>query len=74
MVRSRRIRDLRAIMNEVIEEAFAVASALDVPLPFESAEAYRAGVLLRIGSRDLQPSPDDAVTISSSAAAPTSWR
>jgi 2-dehydropantoate 2-reductase len=33
--------DLRTIMNEVIEEAFAVASALDVPLPFESAEAYR---------------------------------
>jgi len=33
--------DLRAIMDEVIEEAFAVASALDVPLPFESAEAYR---------------------------------
>ncbi len=34
--------DLRTIMNEVIEEAFAVASALDVPLSFESAEAYRA--------------------------------
>jgi len=34
--------DLRTIMNEVIEEAFAVASALDVPVPFESAEAYRA--------------------------------
>jgi 2-dehydropantoate 2-reductase len=33
--------DLRAIMDEVVEEAFAVASALDVPLPFESAEAYR---------------------------------
>jgi 2-dehydropantoate 2-reductase len=33
--------DLRTIMNEVIEEAFAVASALDVPLPFETAEAYR---------------------------------
>ncbi len=33
--------DLRTIMNEVIEEAFAVASALDVPVPFESAEAYR---------------------------------
>jgi 2-dehydropantoate 2-reductase len=34
--------DLRTIMNEVIDEAFAVASALDIPLPFESAEAYRA--------------------------------
>ena len=34
--------DLRAIMDEVIEEAFAVATALDVPLPYESAEAYRA--------------------------------
>jgi 2-dehydropantoate 2-reductase len=34
--------DLRIIMNEVIEEAFAVASSLDVPLPFENAEAYRA--------------------------------
>ena len=35
-------QDLRAIMDQVIEEAFAVASALDVPLPYESAEAYRA--------------------------------
>jgi 2-dehydropantoate 2-reductase len=34
--------DLRTIMNEVIEEAFAVAAALDVPVPYESAEAYRA--------------------------------
>jgi 2-dehydropantoate 2-reductase len=34
--------DLRAIMDEVIEEAFAVALALEVPLPFESAESYRA--------------------------------
>jgi 2-dehydropantoate 2-reductase len=34
--------DLRAIMDEVIEEAFAVATALDVPLPYESADAYRA--------------------------------
>ncbi len=34
--------DLRAIMDEVIEEAFAVASTLDVPVPYESAEAYRA--------------------------------
>jgi 2-dehydropantoate 2-reductase len=34
--------DLRIVMNEVIEEAFAVASSLDVPLPFENAEAYRA--------------------------------
>ena len=34
--------DLRIIMNEVIEEAFAVATAHDVPLPYESAEAYRA--------------------------------
>jgi len=34
--------DLRAIMDEVIDEAFAVAVALDVPVPFESAEAYRA--------------------------------
>ncbi|HLI79499.1 MAG TPA: ketopantoate reductase family protein [Candidatus Binataceae bacterium] len=34
--------DLRIIMNEVIEEAFAVATALDVPLPYENAEAYRA--------------------------------
>jgi 2-dehydropantoate 2-reductase len=33
--------DLRAIMDEVIEEAFAVTSALDVPLRYESAEAYR---------------------------------
>jgi len=33
--------DLRIIMNEVIEETFAVAIALDVPLPVESAEAYR---------------------------------
>lgn len=33
--------DLRSIMNEVIEEAFAVASALGIPLPYESAEAYR---------------------------------
>ena len=34
--------DLRAIMDEVIEEAFAVATALEVPLPHQSAEAYRA--------------------------------
>ena len=34
--------DLRSIMNEVIEEAFAVAAALDVPVPYESAEAYRS--------------------------------
>ena len=34
--------DLRSIMDEVIEEAFAVATALDVPLPYESAEMYRA--------------------------------
>lgn len=34
--------DLRTIMNEVIEEAFAVAASLDVPLRYESAEAYRA--------------------------------
>jgi 2-dehydropantoate 2-reductase len=34
--------DLRAIMDEVIEEAFAVAIALEVPLPFKNAEAYRA--------------------------------
>jgi 2-dehydropantoate 2-reductase len=34
--------DLRIIMNEVIEEAFTVATALDVALPYESAEAYRA--------------------------------
>jgi 2-dehydropantoate 2-reductase len=34
--------DLRTIMDEVIEEAFAVATALDIPLPYESAEAYRA--------------------------------
>jgi len=34
--------DLRTIMDEVIEEAFAVAIALKVPLPFESAQAYRA--------------------------------
>jgi 2-dehydropantoate 2-reductase len=34
--------DLRAIMDEVIEEAFAVATALDVPLAYENAEAYRA--------------------------------
>jgi len=33
--------DLRTIMDEVIEEAFAVATALDVALPYESAEAYR---------------------------------
>ncbi len=34
--------DLRTIMDEVIEEAFAVATALDVPLPYQTAEAYRA--------------------------------
>lgn len=34
--------DLRAIMNEVIEEAFAVASRLGVALPFRTAEEYRA--------------------------------
>jgi 2-dehydropantoate 2-reductase len=34
--------DLRTIMNEVIEEAFAVAAALEVPVPYESAEDYRA--------------------------------
>jgi 2-dehydropantoate 2-reductase len=33
--------DLRSTMDEVIEEAFAVASALEVPLPYETAEAYR---------------------------------
>jgi 2-dehydropantoate 2-reductase len=33
--------DLRVIMNEVIDEAFAVASAFEVPLPYESAQAYR---------------------------------
>src|SRR5208283_1692805 len=33
--------DLRIVMNEVIEEAFAVAVSLNVPLPFESADAYR---------------------------------
>jgi 2-dehydropantoate 2-reductase len=33
--------DLRAIMDAVIEEAFAVATALKVPIPFESAAAYR---------------------------------
>ena len=34
--------DLRAIMDDVIEEAFAVALNLDVPVPYQSAEAYRA--------------------------------
>jgi 2-dehydropantoate 2-reductase len=34
--------DLRAIMDEVIEEAFAVARAIEVPLPYGSAQAYRA--------------------------------
>jgi 2-dehydropantoate 2-reductase len=34
--------DLRAIMNEAIDEAFAVATRLGVALPFESAEEYRA--------------------------------
>ena len=34
--------DLRAIMDQVIEEAFTVAAAMQVPLPFESAAAYRA--------------------------------
>ena len=34
--------DLRAIMNEVIEEAFAVARRLRVALPFKTAEDYRA--------------------------------
>ena len=33
--------DLCKVMNAVIEEAFAVAAARKVPLPFESAEAYR---------------------------------
>ncbi len=40
--------DLRAIMDEVIEEAFAVATALEVPLPFESAEAYRAAFYTKL--------------------------
>jgi 2-dehydropantoate 2-reductase len=34
--------DLRAIMNAVIEEAFAVAERLEVALPFKTAEEYRA--------------------------------
>ena len=34
--------DLRAIMNDVIEEAFAVATRLRVPLPFKTADEYRA--------------------------------
>ena len=34
--------DLRAIMNDVIEEAFAVAMRLQVPLPFKTADEYRA--------------------------------
>jgi 2-dehydropantoate 2-reductase len=34
--------DLRAIMNEVIEEAFAIAARLGVALPFKTAEEYRA--------------------------------
>lgn len=33
--------DLRAIMDAVIEEAFAVASTLGIPLPVASAQAYR---------------------------------
>ncbi len=33
--------DLRAIMDRAIEEAFAVARALGVALPFSSAEEYR---------------------------------
>jgi 2-dehydropantoate 2-reductase len=33
--------DLRAIMNEVIEEAFAVAARLEVGLPFKTAKEYR---------------------------------
>ena len=33
--------DLRAIMSEVIEEAFAVAVRFGVALPFETAEEYR---------------------------------
>ena len=33
--------DLRAIMNDVIEEAFAVAARLGVALPFKTAEEYR---------------------------------
>lgn len=33
--------DLRAIMDEVIEEAFAVALAMRVALPFASADEYR---------------------------------
>jgi 2-dehydropantoate 2-reductase len=34
--------DLRAIMNDVIEEAFAVATRLQVTLPFKTADEYRA--------------------------------
>ena len=34
--------DLRAIMDDVIEEAFAVATKLQVPLPFKTADEYRA--------------------------------
>lgn len=34
--------DLRAIMNEVIDEAFSVATRLGVALPFESSQEYRA--------------------------------
>jgi 2-dehydropantoate 2-reductase len=34
--------DLRALMDDIIEEAFAVAARLEVPLPYPTAEAYRA--------------------------------
>ena len=52
--------DARQIMDRAIDEAFAVAHALGVALPFSNAAEYRKVFLRGVDSADVQSSADDA--------------